>query len=818
MTRRRRAIAIALAVLVALLFAGRWTAVVLADHWWAEQFSADAATFLTQWHFLRLSLELGSVIVATGWFIAHLLTVYRAIGSVQIPRHVGNVEILEALSPRILLGATIGLGLLLGVLVGTGAPIGWREVTLAWHGVSYGITDPLLGHDLGLYVAQLPLWRATHGFALLLVLLAFAGSLTLYLVVGAVRWIDGRPAINTHARRHLGWLLAAVALALAWGYVLEPFEQVAGLAGPLDPGSFKAVALVSPALTGTALMVALLSALWAMRPRHTLLAASWIVLGLASAAGHYLLPALMRDPSQPAAAPEVMRRLEATAFDLTGLEQVAGNVLSPVADPPDAPLSLWNHQMVARITPDSTELLAVEPALLDLSGSRRPVWLSVAAGQGGTASVIAIADDRVGAAGAPLFYRPGDTLAYPTPYPVITLSRHAARPLAPNHDLSSNAAGVDVDSWGRRLALAWALQVPSLLTAATGPQRLAWRLPPSDRLAHLIPFADWGTPVPRIVNDRLIWLVNGYISTATFPLVPRMLWRGTEIGAVHAGYLGTVDAETGETHVYLRPQAAPPARAWATVATGVIEPFSALPPALAEAVPYPERLFALQAALLSNSLWEAGDPIGRPGETGAVVPDITLAWAGDSTGAELTAIFEHPEARRIKSVLIGGTEGGRTHLRLATADTAGALPTPSALEATWDRFPLFDQVRDSVRGGGGTLETGPVRLWVGSPGLAAYQVSYGTRGAGRPAVTWLSVATGDRVGAGRELAEAWGNLNGTSVPLPPGTITGALAEARRWMRLADSALQNGDWAAFGRAFAALQAVLVPPDSSLKSSR
>ncbi|HET8650093.1 MAG TPA: UPF0182 family protein [Gemmatimonadales bacterium] len=818
MTRRRRAIAIALAGLVVLLFAGRWTAVVLADRWWAQQFSPQAASFLTQWHFLRLALELGSVIIATGWFIGQLLTVYRAIGSVQIPRHVGNVEILEALSPRLLLAGTIGLGVLLGVLVGTGAPIGWREVTLAWHGVSYGITDPLLGHDLGLYVAQLPLWRATHGFVLLLVLLAFAGSLTLYLVVGAVRWIDGRPAINTHARRHLGWLLAAVALTLAWGYVLEPFEQVAGLAGPINPSGFRAVALVSPALTGTALMVALISALWALRPRHTLLAASWIVLGLASAAGHYLLPALMRDPAEAAAAPEVLRRLEATAFDLTSLEQISGDALDPVTESPDAPLSLWDHSMTSRMIPDSAELLAVDPALIDLDGKRRPAWLTVSAGPGGAASVLAIADDRVGAAGGPLFYRPGDTLAYPTPYPVVTLPRNAARPLAPNHYLGSDAEGVDVDSWARRIALAWALQVPGLLTSASGPQRLAWRLPPTERLSHLIPFAEWGTPAPRIIDGRLVWLVNGYLSSATFPLVPRMPWRGHQVGAVHAGYLGTVDAMTGETHVYLRPQAAPPARAWGSVAAGVVEPFSALPPGVADEAPYPEQLFAVQAAVLANPLWDAGEPLGHPGESGTLVPDVSLAWAGDSTGALLTAVFEHPEERRIESVLIGGTESGRIRLQLVTVDSSNALPTPSALEATWDRFPLFDQVRDSVRGGGGTLETGPVRLWIGNPGLAAYQVSYGTRGTGRPSVTWLSVATGDRVGAGRELAEAWSNLNGKSVPMPPGTVTGALAEARRWMRLADSALQERDWEAFGRAFAALQALLAPPDSGQKSSR
>jgi hypothetical protein len=31
----------------------------------------------------------------------------------------------------------------------------------------------------------------------------------LYVLVGAIRWLDGRPAINNHARIHLGWLFSS---------------------------------------------------------------------------------------------------------------------------------------------------------------------------------------------------------------------------------------------------------------------------------------------------------------------------------------------------------------------------------------------------------------------------------------------------------------------------------------------------------------------------------------------------------------------------------------------------------------------------------
>ena len=52
-----------------------------------------------------------------------------------------------------------------------------------------------------------------HQPTFLLVVLALGVVFALYVLVGAVRWMEGRPAINDHARAHIGWLLTALALA-----------------------------------------------------------------------------------------------------------------------------------------------------------------------------------------------------------------------------------------------------------------------------------------------------------------------------------------------------------------------------------------------------------------------------------------------------------------------------------------------------------------------------------------------------------------------------------------------------------------------------
>ena len=89
-----------------------------------------------------------------------------------------------------------------------------------------------------------------------------------------------------------------------------------------------------------------------------------------------------------------------------------------------------------------------------------------------------------------------------------------------------------------------------------------------------------------------------------------------------------------------------------------------------------------------------------------------------------------------------------------------------------------------------------------------YQPWYAFDPDGRVAQPYVSVAQGDRAGAGRSFADAWENLRGEGAPLPPGFGPRTqLEEARLWMLRADSALRAGDWEGFGRAFGALRQAL-----------
>ena len=292
MTRRR--IAAAFVCVAALLFAGRWGASLLAERLWAAPFGPDAVHWMTQMTALRLLLDGAASLIAAVWFAGNLVAVVRGIERVQLSRAVADGLVREAVRPELLFGGAILAGSVLGVLLGGDLSASWPTIALAWQGVRFGMTEPLLAQDLGVYVAQLPFWELLHDGLFVLALGALLLVTLLYAAIGALRWRDGTAAITDHARRHLGWLAAIFALVLAAGYLLEPLQWVA--AGPEAParGAFALVELGAPVLTGFALATSLLSLLWVFRGRHAGFAAGWLLLLLASVLVHYVVPSLQR--------------------------------------------------------------------------------------------------------------------------------------------------------------------------------------------------------------------------------------------------------------------------------------------------------------------------------------------------------------------------------------------------------------------------------------------------------------------------------------------------------------------------------------------
>jgi hypothetical protein len=276
-----------------------------------------------------------------------------------------------------------------------------------------------------------------------------------------------------------------------------------------------------------------------------------------------------------------------------------------------------------------------------------------------------------------------------------------------------------------------------------------------------------------------------------------------------------VNAESGAVRIYLQPRTDPLAVSWSRVSHGLIEAASAIPEEVLGAAGYPVDWFRIQALQLERPPWKVGTINPATTQRTLEPPLPQEGWAPDTSGPVAVATFEAPGERRLAAVLIGSREEGRTRLTLARLDSATTLPVRDVLQNRWANFPSYHALSDSIREDGGKLDRGPVRVEIGPGGPIAYQSYFALRPSGGSILAWVSVAAPNRLGAGRNLREAWNNLLGATVPAPPGSAQASrLEEARRWMGHADSALRSGDWSEFGRAWSTLRNILgLPVDSA-----
>ncbi|MBI4422478.1 MAG: UPF0182 family protein, partial [Elusimicrobia bacterium] len=155
---RRSPFLMAAGLLVVVLVGGRWLALETSERAWAATFSGGAV--LNDVRNLARLLRGLVLLFSIVWATANVFIVYRAIGSVQMPHRLGDLEIVEAVPQRVLFGLTLTTGIVGGIILSWGTGDWWRAALLATAPPRFGVTDPILGRDLGFYIGVLP-WRAT---------------------------------------------------------------------------------------------------------------------------------------------------------------------------------------------------------------------------------------------------------------------------------------------------------------------------------------------------------------------------------------------------------------------------------------------------------------------------------------------------------------------------------------------------------------------------------------------------------------------------------------------------------------------------------
>ncbi|HUK21760.1 MAG TPA: UPF0182 family protein [Gemmatimonadales bacterium] len=813
---------LALGVLMALLVGGRFVAIETAERAWAVTLgSAGADVYLATRDFARLVRGL-VLLVAIAWGVANFYNVYRAIGSVQLPRRLGDLEIVEAVPQRTLLGITIALGLAFGLLLAMGTGDWWLETLLASKPPRFGVTDPVLHRDLGFYLGALP-WAVTlQRFALRATLAAVLVIALLYLGIGSLRFTGWRPTASAHARTHLGVLLALLGVALLRGAMLDPAEVVAGLHGSLDRGALVVRLPGAPFVAVCAAVACIASIVWIVRDHNRALGMAWAALLAVALLVYLIVPNIVRGgvtapdvrigplerialgaewnegelphgfPTLAAALshvpvwdPDRVGAMVRRSSQWSRHAQIAGAALtasSPGASgPASAPLPRW------LVVPSPTVLPAVRDSTSASSPLTPPAWNDQHRGAlAHTDRPLAALEIDSGLALTPVATR-DSVFWYGPGFREFAVA-------APDTWPETRTGGIPLSGWWRRTALAWVLQSPELARHETDGVLLLWRRDAAERLSRLAPFATFDDPIPLVTNrGTLMWLSYGYLASDYFPLSRGIAWpdgSGDElVRYLRVGLVGVVDAARGTTVLYLAPGADSLATAWGRIFAPLIQPADSLPEALGTALPFPRDAFRAAVVELLRSRGDSAAWQPRPREP------YELIAPRDSSDSGMRMWM---------------AQGFETGTPAQFAALLGATMSP--------RGPIFHVWRaagptqfptDLL----GSPETAPglIRIWTAGGSLVTEQglfvqpaTTESPKGLSQVYITW-----GDRAANGPTPSSALHNLlTGTTPALPADTSLTARWEAvRRLAAAADSALSAGNLEAFGRLYGELTRLL-----------
>lgn len=234
------------------------------------------------------------------------------------------------------------VALAFAVIVGFGAASQWRSWLLFRHGGDFGIKDPFLHNDAGLYVFKLPFLSYLSGWAFAAVLITTIVVAAVHYLNGGIRVQVGAPSATSQVKAHLSVLLAAIAFLKAGDYVLSRYGLVLSDRGFVRGATYTDVNAQDPALK-LLILISLLSGVlflyniwkrgWAL---PVVAVALWAVVALVAGAAYpWFIQSFQVSRKESAReAPYIARNIAATRAAL-GLADVDQANFNYEAEPTD---------------------------------------------------------------------------------------------------------------------------------------------------------------------------------------------------------------------------------------------------------------------------------------------------------------------------------------------------------------------------------------------------------------------------------------------------------------------------------------------------
>ncbi|MGE0103912.1 MAG: UPF0182 family protein [Blastocatellales bacterium] len=593
------------------------------------------------WLNFRLALKLSSAFTK--------LIKYVTINQQRVPA----IEF-SRLTERWALPAALLIGLFLGLRLWDS----WDVMLQFRHRTAFGVNDPLFNRDIGFYFFTLPFLELLSKWVLMLLFVMAIGAGIIYLLRGALRFNEGRPAFERKPRIHLLSLAILIFILFAvrtWieiqNLVYSPHGNVVG-AGYTDITARLPMLKVEIAVE---LLMALIALVMMFRARLRWFAAAAALWVIAVIGGGMLYPAFVQRfsvaPNELVKeTPYIKLNIQATrqGFGLDRIEEreLAGDTGLTLNDIRENSatinnIRLWDHgpllDTYAQIQEIRTyyEFQSVDNDRYRINGELRQTMISprelsaeslpnrnwinetltFTHGFGLTLGPV----NQVTAEGLPVLMIkdippvssvPGIDVKRPEiyfgelshdPVYVKTAAQEFNYPSGEENVYGKyeGAGGIALDSYLRRAAFAARFgDMKLLLSNDIGPEsRVIFHRNIRERLSRIAPFLKFDSDPYLVISEgRLFWITDAYTVSSRYPY--SQPYGG--INYIRNSVKAVIDAYNGDAHLYVADPDDPLIRTWSQIFPGILKPLDSMSADLRTHLRYPEDIFRLQTNVYST--------------------------------------------------------------------------------------------------------------------------------------------------------------------------------------------------------------------------
>ncbi|MFZ1285138.1 MAG: UPF0182 family protein [Propionicimonas sp.] len=384
------------------------------------------------------------------------------------------------------------------------------------------------------------------------------------------------------------------------------------------------------------------------------------------------------------------------------------------------------------------------------------------------------------------------------------------------HNTYAGSGGVPIgDMFTRLLYAAHFMDLNLVLSdRVNSASQLLYQRTPKERVEQVAPWLTLDQNIyPAVVDGRLVWIVDGYTTSASYPDSQLVSLRSTtsdtqsrlqteqQVNYLRNSVKAVVDATNGGVTLYGWDDTDPILQTYAKVFPGTVKPRSEISPDLAAHLRYPEDMFKVQREILGryhmtnpaswyqqSDLWQVPvDPVKQPTDAKEPPYYLSIKWPGDPDPVfSQTSVFVPKGRSNLASYLSVVAEAtspdygklrvlrmSDTHQIDGPGQTFNAMTTDGEVAQVLRNF-LNQGSAAATYGNLLTLPMGSGLLYV----LPVYAQRSGSTGS-YPALTYVIVRFGQSVGIGKTLQEALdkafqgdaGANTGEGPTTPPSTPT-----------------------------------------------